>query len=79
MSTIGDLIEETNAQGADHSLFKHMGEVLGRPMIAGEGGPQVTILHARECGVVFIDDEPVGILTVDWGEPCLIFKPLKHD
>lgn len=79
MSTIADLIAETNAQGAKHPLFKQMSQSLGRPITSGKDSPKVTVLHSAECAVVFMDDEPVGLLTIDWGEPCLIFKPLKND
>lgn len=73
-STIRELIQETNAMGKAHPLFKEMSAALGYDAAAKK--PQVTIMDNAELAVVCIDEKPVGVLSVDWSEPCLEFKPL---
>lgn len=73
-STIRELIQETNAMGKAHPLFKEMRAALGYDVAAKK--PQVTIMDSAELAVVCIDEKPVGVLSVDWSEPCLEFKPL---
>lgn len=75
MSTIRELIQETNAQGVGHPIFKEMQAKLGKDIQKAK--PQVTVLDKQEVAVVFISEQPVGLLTIDWSEPCLEFKPLK--
>lgn len=73
-STIRELINEVNAQGKAHPLFKEMAAALGYDIAAKK--PQVSILDSAELAVVCVNEKPVGVLSVDWSEPCLDFKPL---
>lgn len=75
MSTIRELVQETNAMGKAHPLFKEMSRALGFDVTLKK--PQVSILDGAELGVVCINDKPVGVISVDWSEPCLTFQALK--
>lgn len=74
MSTIREMVMEINAQGAKHPIFKEMEKKLGYPVI--DKKPQVALVDWHNMAVVVINENPVGIITIDWSEPCLEFKPL---
>lgn len=72
MSTIRELIIEVRNTGKSHPLIKQ----LAAAGVPTSTTPQVNIIDAHEVAVVFVDEQPVGVVTVDWSEPCLEFKPL---
>lgn len=80
-STIRQLLREVANTGESHPIFKEMRAKLGREVIVKGKGPTVAIVDWHEMAVVILgpdtDEEPVGMLTIDWSEPCLEFKPLK--
>lgn len=78
-STIRQLLREVANTGAKHPIFKEMSAKLGREVIVKGKGPTVAIVDWHDMAVVIMGedaDNPVGLLVVDWSEPCLEFKPL---
>jgi len=72
MSTIRELINEVRDTGKSHPFIQQL-TAAGVPTTKT---PQVSIIDAHEVAVIFVDEQPVGVVTVDWSEPCLEFKPL---
>lgn len=79
-SVIRELIEQHNIkrdQNIQDGIEKALGHRIKSDTI------KVTILDATECGVVF-EDQPdgsqtvVGVVTVDFSEPCLEFRALAN-
>lgn len=73
MSTIRELIEEINTEGTNY-LVPTIEDHIGADVVAGT--LKVTVLDAQETAVVFLDGAAIGILTVNFEEPCLVFEGL---
>lgn len=73
-STIRQLLDEVNNTGAKHPIFAEMRAKLGREDVVRS---TVALVDWHEMAIVIIGEEPVGLLVVDWSEPCLEFKPLQ--
>lgn len=73
MSTIRELINEINTEGTNY-LVPAIEDHLRADVVAGS--LTVTVLDAQETAIVFFDGAAIGILTVNYEEPCLVFEGL---
>ena len=80
-SLVRELIEahnETKDVNIQVAIEKALGHRIKSDTI------KVTILDVQECAVVFEDQpdgsqDPIGLIVIDYSEPCLEFKALADE
>lgn len=51
-------------------ILDDLGACTGQ-ILEADNRPAIRFLKDDTAGVIYVDDEPAAIVTVNWAEPCL--------